>query len=217
MKKSNFRLFVLLSISVVAIGIFVVLSNQRASGAAMSSDWPGFELQYADWGQSRGINSSGGSVRVKLTYTNKTQWRSEILADSTVPESSGSYTELSPSALSSYNAMTKQSSSIAISPSESLYAADDWLIPGRIAKWREAYAPTITPTETDGIVQMSYTEQIPCDPEISKCETSAYEVVTQIKYWADYDIPMEMTITRDGQLRRRVIVTDFKWLSASNK
>jgi len=64
---------------------------------------------------------------------------------------------------------------------------------------------------------MVFAEQIPCDSEISECETPFYEVATQIKYRTEQDIPMEMTITRDGQLRRHITVTDFKWLGATDE
>lgn len=215
MKQTHLKILALGG--VVTIGILFLLFSQQVKGAVTSPDWPAFEMVYEDWGQARGINGSGGFVRVKLTYLDRTHWRSEILSDSTVPETNRSFSELSPDTLTSYDSRTRQSSSLRLAPGEPIYGADDWLRPGQVSGWIEKHHAVVTATAAQDINQMVFFEQIPCDSEISKCETPFYKVVTQIKYRTEQDIPMEMTITRDGQLRRHITVTDFKWLGTTGE
>jgi len=218
MKQSRLVILVILiTLGVSAFGLLIVISGQKAIGAAENHEFPAFEMVYEDWGQNRGTNSSGGFVRVKLTYLDRFHWRSEILFDSTVPEISGSTSELSPDAFVHFNAQTNQVTSIPVSPDEPIYAVDDWLIPGKIAAQLDKYHATISPADSAGIVQMEYTEQIPCDPEISKCDTSIYQVMTRTKYWVDSQLPTEIIISRDGQIRRHVTVTEFKWLNENTQ
>lgn len=217
MKQSHLvilGIFLALGLSVV---VLVMASGQKVIGAAESREFPAFEMVYEDWGQNRGTNGSGGFVQVKLTYTDRLHWRSEILFDSTVPEISGSTSEMSSDIFIHYDARTKQSNSTPVNPEEPILAVDDWLIPGKIAAELDKYDAAISPTDTPGIAQMSYTEQFPCDPEIVKCDMPILQVMTWTKYWAGSGLPIEMTITRDGQLRRHITTTEFKWLDSNIK
>lgn len=219
MKSHNSKIFGVIGVCIVVvtgIAALVILSNQRVNGAAMPPDWPPFQMTYEDWGLTRGRNESGGFIRVKLTYTDRYHWRTEILEDTGNPTSRGSTSDASPQALVHYAAQTQETSSIPIEPGQA-YRPDDWLAPGLITGWIAKYSATVTRTETDGINQMTYTEQVPCDPDAVKCERDNLEVVVQAKYWAEHDVPMEIMTTRDGVLRRKITVTGFTWLDSANQ
>lgn len=153
-------------------------------------DWPPFEMIYKDWSLNRGPNQAGGFVLVKLVYTNRTEWSSQILQDTHNPFGIGK----------SFGAF----------PTDPILSRpDDWLEPGMMQKWITQYNATVTPTEIEGINQMTYTEKIPCGKK-EKCEFHTIE--TKAKYWAESDVPMEIIHVRDGVEGRRTTVTDFKWL-----
>lgn len=154
-------------------------------------------------------------MRVHVIYTDRYHWHTEMLQDTGNLPSAGSTTDASPEALVHYAAQTKETSSIPIESGHG-FRPDDWLAPGLITGWIGQYKATVTQTDTPGLNEMTYTEQVPCDPDAVKCEKENLETVVQAKYWAENDVPMEITYTRDGVLGRKITVTDFQWLD-SNK
>lgn len=193
---------------------FAFVSYQQAESSSSVSEWPAFEMTYEDWGINRATNGSkenGGYARAQVNYTNRYNYHFEILEDTSVPATVGTTVEMSPDAYVNYNAWTGRTSTVPIAPGES-YRVDDWLAPGLVSSWISKYDAVVKPTETEGVNQMSYSEQVPCDKSIFTCEKDYFSIETQVKFWAEHDVPMEIIKIRDGVLQRKITVTDFRWL-----
>jgi hypothetical protein len=199
--------------------VFTFFPNPPVDSAAIPPEWPPFEMVYKDWGIQRATNGSkenGGFVLVKLTYFDRYNYSIKVLEDTSMPAVAGSRASFSPNQILSYDARTGEERTIPI-PSGESYRADDILEPGLVNRWISQYDAVVRPTETEGLNEMTYSEQVPCDPEVLKCENKFLNVETYVKYWAENDVPMELKIIRDGVLRRHWTVTDFRWLEDGNR
>lgn len=202
---------IVLTVALLLAG-YASFSNQSAIGSNDWPDLPPFEMTYKDWSLNRGINQSGGHVQVRVIYTDRFHYRIEILEDTAKPDARGTTIEASPEAMVTNNPATGFKSSIPVEPGIA-NGVDDWLYPGLVQHWISTYDATVTQTDIEGINEPRYTEQVPCIKEMDDCEN--YNVVVEVKYRTDQNIPMERVITRDGIERRRTTVLDFKWLEAT--
>lgn len=210
-KRIGFTLFVL----ALGTAILLWLTASQAQSAAQPRDYPSFTMEYNDWRLSNGTEKSPRATTVRLTYTDRLDWRSETVEDTFAPNSAGSYVQVSGNTFKSFDKRFNTFSEGQVDLSGGVNVPAEWLIPIRISKYKQIPGATIRPTDTPGLSEITFTEQIPCDPETWKCETNVYEVVTRVTYWDNSDLPMGMVVTSNGEISRVITVTDFKWLVAN--
>jgi hypothetical protein len=214
MHQHRIRIVGLFCAFVLVSGFVGWLNIYKAQSAPQKLDWPGFEMFYKDWHRYSGQEYAPHYRVERLVYTDRLHWRSDILEETSAPDYAGSFMQVSGDTIKSANEKFGTQDERKVDLSEGLYAPDDWLMPIRISKYKQIPGTIIRHTDTPGLMELTYTEQVPCDPETWKCETDTYEVVTSVRYWADSELPMGMTVTSNGELVREITVTDFKWLSS---
>lgn len=153
------------------LGTIVALWFGRSSTVQSASiePWPSFMMVYRDWAGNRGPNNSPGFVVVRLTYKNSRDWQTEILEDSVAPDMAGTRGGFSGNTASGFNNRFKQSSSEQY-PADALLAPADWLIPGRIARFRQVPGAAVSATASRDIMELVYKEQVPCFRDLSNCD-----------------------------------------------
>ncbi|RIK18072.1 MAG: hypothetical protein DCC52_16265 [Chloroflexi bacterium] len=213
MNQHRIKIVFTFCVFALTLGIVGWFNMYKAQSAPRQGDWPGFSMTYKDWHLYNGQDRAPQHRVAQLTYTDQLHWRSEVLEQTSAPDIAGSFGEASGDAIKGFNKRFGAYSR-KVDPSEGLYAPDEWLIPIRISKYKQIPGTTIRPTDTPGLMELTFIEQVPCDPETWKCESDAYKVVTSVRYWADSELPMGMTVISNGELVREITVTDFKWLSS---
>lgn len=202
MKQHAKKIIVLMSLIISAAVIIAWASLNLAAGATEIQDWPPFKMEYKEWSLSDGHSVNPNFQVVRVDYTDRRHWRAEILQDSMSPASIGAFGEISDDIVrgTGFNRIVQERK---LDPSEGLPALSEWLIPFRIANYKKIPGATIRTTDTPNLMEITFTEMIPCEPETWKCETAVYTVVTSVKYWADTELPMGMTVTSNGELTDR--------------
>lgn len=203
-------LLILLVILLLSAGLVLFQGFSQAESATFEP-WPSFVMVYKDWDATRGPNHTPGYVVVRLTYRKARYYRSETLEDSVVPDEAGSFGEYSGDKAFGFDAHFNYSTTQQVLPNE-LYAPAEWLVPGRIARLKRDYAATEQPTSKPGIFELTYVEQVPCDPRVARCKASSAQVITRIQYRKDFMLPLGMTVTSDGILKHEITVSEFKLL-----
>ena len=204
-------LLILLVILLLSAGL-VLFQGFSSAESATFEPWPPFVMVYKDWSATRGSNHTPGYVVVRLTYRSARYYRSESLEDSVVPNDAGSFGEYSGDKAFGFDAHFNYSTTRQVLPNEPPSAPAEWLVPGRIARLKRDHAATEQPTSKPGIFELTYVEQVPCDPRVARCKASSAQVVTRIQYRKDFMIPLGMTVTSDGILTHEITVSEFKLL-----
>ncbi len=212
MNRHRMRIVFLFCALASVLGFAGWLNMYNAQSAPRKLDWPAFEMVYKDWRLYSGQERAPQHRAARLVYIDRLHWRSDVLEETAAPDTVGSFSEVSGETIRGNDKRFGAFES-KVDPSEGFYAPDEWLVPIRIAKYKQIPGATVHPTDTPGLMEIAFTEQVPCDPETWKCETDAYEVITRVRYWADSELPMGMTVISNGELVREITVTAFKWLS----
>lgn len=182
----------------------------RAAERTNAEPWPSFTMVYTDWGATRGPNGTPGFVRARIMYQDSRHWQSEILEDSVMPSYAGSFTEFNGKQLSGFNAAFNHSATTQ-EPDSPKLAPDDWLLPGQISYLKQKPDISLQPTTKPGLDKLVRSEQIPCDPDVSRCEKAMSQIVTEILFDSKYELPMGMTVYSNNQKSRQVTVEEFSW------
>lgn len=214
MNQHRVKIIFTLCALVFALGSAGWLYTYKAQSAPRQRDWPAFEMIYKDWHLYTGQERAPHYIVERLVYADQLHWRLDVLEETAAPDYAGSFMEVSGDTIKGANEKFGTRDERKVDLSEGLYAPDEWLVPIRINKYKQMPGAIIRPTDTPGLMELTFTEQVLCDPETWKCETDTYEVVTSVRYWADSELPMGMTVISNGELVREITVTDFKWLSS---
>lgn len=195
--------------AVLVISTLFIVSTTKTEGAS-AKEWPAFEMVYTDWAAHSGPNNSSSTIRIRLTYQNARNWRSEVLEDSVVPQSVGSYSEFKGAELTGYDAQFKTRS--ATNLPDGLYAPADWLFPERVDSLQNRHGGNLIESLTDGNLEYSYTEQVTCDETVNQCKTSSSQVITLYRLQKETQIPINMTVTSDGEITHRITADTLQLL-----
>lgn len=213
----NKRTFIILSISTIflaGIGIFV-MGQRRVTATPLqditTKEWPSFEMIYE-------VTTIGKTYTAKLTYKDSLHWRVDFLTDSTIPEAVGTWAEYDGKEIRSLDPFTGEITVNRDMPSNGVYIPNEWLwsayIPNRLIKSKAEIID-----ESNGIATLTFTEDLSCDQEIhdylqqegqKPCIVGVDRVeVTVVKYRTDYDIPLSIIDTIDGERVRQITVTEL--------
>ncbi|GAB4579077.1 MAG: hypothetical protein Fur0022_18150 [Anaerolineales bacterium] len=213
----NKRTLTILSISLlffVGIGILVV-GKRKATATPLYDitikEWPSFEMIYE-------VTTIDKTYTAKLTYKDSLHWRVDFLTDSTVPEAVGTWAEYDGKEIRSLDPFTGEITVNREMPSDGVYIPNEWLwpayIPNRLIKSKGEII-----NESNGIATLTFTEYLSCDQDIhdylqqegqKPCTVGVDRVeVTVVKYRTDYDIPLSIVETIDGEEVRRITVTEL--------
>ena len=214
----NIKKFLFLSI----IGIFLVGGGILFFGRGPASatpfkditikEWPPFVMIY------KVLRYDGSKQTVGLQYDDKKHWRVEILTESVMPETVGAWSEYDGTEIRHFDPFTGITSANRDMLSGSVSAPEEWL--------RQVYVPKLLAQsnteildEMDGVGTFIFTEYLSCDEDIRNylqqegrkpCTVGVDRVqVTEIKYRTDYNIPLSIVDTIDGEEVRRITVTEL--------
>ncbi|OQY80495.1 MAG: hypothetical protein B6D41_20880 [Chloroflexi bacterium UTCFX4] len=170
-------------------------------------------MTYKDWQLYNGQERAPRHRVEQLVYQDQLHWSSEVLEETAAPDYVGSYMQVNDDIIKGANKKLRAFDERKIDLSEGFYAPAEWLVPIRISKYKQVPGAEIRPADKPGLMDLTFTEQAPCDPDTWPCEKEVYDVTTRIRYWADSELPMGMTVTSNGELVREITVTAFEWLS----
>jgi|SRR5581483_10824128 hypothetical protein len=214
---TKWRMRVLLSILMLALALGStgwLFNTLRAAEKPNAEPWPPFTMVYTDWSATRGPDGTPGFVRARIIYQDSRHWRSEILEDSVMPSYAGSFTEFNGKQLSGFNAAFNHSATVN-EPNSPKLAPDDWLLPGQISYLKQKPDISLQLTTKPGLDKLVRSEQIACDPDVSRCEKAISQIVTEILFDSKYELPMGMTVYSNNQKSRQVTVDEFSWTARS--
>ena len=202
------------AIILVGTGIFIV--GQRMATATSLHDgivkeWPHLTMKYE-------VASIHKTYMVLFSYVDSRHWRVDYLLDSSVPEAVGTWAEYDGTEIRSLHPFTGEITVNRDMPLDGVYIPNEWLRPSYISdRLVKSNAEIID--ERDGIATLTFTEHLSCDEDIREylqqqgrkpCTVGVDRVqVTEIKYRTDYNIPLSIIDTIDGEEVRRITVTEL--------
>ena len=211
LNKIQIRYLLLCILSVIVVTTSVWFASTLGAAETKNAEpWPPFVMVYTDWGAQRGPDKTPGYVKARIIYKDSRHWRSEILEDSVMPSFAGSFTEFSGNQLTGFNSTFNQTTTVA-EPTNPKLAPDDWLLPGQIAYLKQKPNISLQPSPQSGFSKLIKSEEIPCDPDVTRCEKSTTLVVTEFLYDSKFELPMGMTVYSNNQKSRQVTVDEFSW------
>lgn len=219
-------LSVLLMIGMLIVGSMIFFIEQEKASAIPANEikineWPSFTMIYE-------VSKISNTYSAKLDYDNKLHWRVETLSQSfseeiVALETVGNWSEYNGTAIYHFDAMTGIMSENKDVPKDGVYIPEQWLSPYYIPKLLAQTNIQII-SESNGTGTFVVTEYLSCDEDIrdymqqqglKPCTLGVNRVAkTEIKYRTDYNIPLSIIDTIDGEEVHRITVTE---LTISNK
>jgi len=214
-------LSVLLMIGILLVGSMIFILGQEKATATPANEikiieWPSFTMIYE-------VSRINNVYSAKLDYDNKLHWRVETLSQSfteeiVASETVGNWSEYNGTAMYHFDSTTRITSENKDVPKDGVYIPEQWLAPYYIPKLL-AQTNTEIVDESNGIRTIVVTEYLPCDEDIrdylqqqglKPCTVGVNRVAkTEIKYRIDFNIPVSIIETLDGEEVRQITITEL--------
>lgn len=203
--------------AVVAVLVLWSATQTRAPGPS----WRSFQMVFRHWGPF-GINGTMAYRVAKIDYYHARHWRIETIEYTADPRFVGSWTEYFGDHQIRYSAPLDSliESSFPTDDLPGVYVAENWLVPGRIAKVRSFAGVQVRDGEEPGTAVLTWTQILPCvnmalpgeEPYFPDCVGGQRIVVEEITYREDLEIPLHIIHRTNGRVTGEITVLEFRLL-----